>query len=65
MGHFQKSKVLADPVLSTDVENVYKTVEMREYRSVLERSTLDSIESVNEEITDIIEFDVSAKIMIF
>lgn len=53
-----KSKVTADPILSTDVESVDKDADMVQYRQVLDRSAVHEVQSVDEEISYAIEFDV-------
>lgn len=59
----QMSKATAEEVLYTDVEIVIKTIEIPEYRLILEHSTVDSVESVVVKITDIIEFEMADKIV--
>lgn len=59
----RESKVTSEPILSADVKNVDKTVQMPECRLISEHSTIDNVESVDDETMDIIEFDVPDKIL--
>lgn len=57
----QKSKVTAEFVLSIDVENLEKTVQMPEYHLLSEKSTVNNVESVSEDTTNMIEFNAPTK----
>lgn len=52
----QKLKVTEDPISSTDVKTVGKTVGVPEYRLVSERSTFGDVKSIDDKTTDIMEF---------
>lgn len=53
---WQKSNVMAETVRSTDVKNADMTVEIPEFPLISEHSTGDNVESVDEEIIDMIAY---------
>lgn len=60
-----ESKVAADPVLSTDVENVDMTVEMQEYRLRSWPSVFDAVDSAKIDNLDILKLKMPDLILCF
>lgn len=61
----QRSKVVVEIVLSTNVENVRKNVKIAEYGLISGHSTVDNVQYDDDENTDIIEFDGPEKMQFF